>query len=269
MHLEVFSLFWSVWSNPQSTMFQIIKYLLTTCEDNSRTWSIHIRHLCRKYKMKDPLVLLQEPAWSKQSWKTYTNTMVISHHEKKLREDASTNSKMGFLNVSLSGLKRKPHHILEGIFSTYEVQKLRIHVKMLCQDYLTYGTLAKQSAVRATNPVSGHCRACSGIWDDVRHILCECDATQEARDKVFPKLEEFLKDFEPCIIWADLHEDKTSLTQFSMDPCSFSLPCKFKLPLNHPHLATLLSYLRDLCFCCHTLRTKALTCEKMKVFSPV
>ena len=119
-------------------MFQITKYLLTTCEDNSRTWSIHVRHLCKIYNMKDPLVLLQEPVWSKQSWKAYTNTMVTSYYEKKLREEASANSKMSYLDVSLTGLNGKPHHILEGVLSTYEVQKLRIHVKMLCQDSVSY-----------------------------------------------------------------------------------------------------------------------------------
>ena len=253
-----------MWSNPQSTIFQITKYLLTTSEDNSRTWSIHIRHLCRLYKMKDPLVLLQEDAWSRESWKNYTLTMVTAHHERKLRDDASTNSKMGLLNVSITGLNGKPHHILEGVFSTYEVQKVRIHVKMLCQDYLTYGTLAIQSASRSTNPVSGHCRVCPGVWDDVRHIVCECDATLAARKEIFPKLELFLKEFEPSISWSDLHDDKASLIQFTVDPCSSNLKNDFRLPLNHPHLSTLISHLRDLFFRCHSLRTKALNAAKSK-----
>ena len=171
--------------------------------------------------MKDPLVLLQEDAWSNASWKTYTNTMVTSYHERKLRADASTNSRMGLLNVSITGLNGKPHHILDNVFSTYEVQKLRIHVKMLCQDYLTYGTLATQSAARTSGPlVSGHCRICSAVWEDVRHIVCECDVTLPARDEVFPKVEGFLNEFEPAIIWANLLDDKANLIQFIVDPCS-------------------------------------------------
>ena len=155
LHLDMFALFWSIWSNPQSTMFCIAKHLLTMSENNSRTWCIHIRHLCKKYGMTDPLVLMQEKAWSKHAWKSYTTNKVTAFHEKTLREDASTNSKMSFLNVSLTGLNGKPHHIFEGIFSSYEVKKLRIHVKMLCQDYLTYGLLAVKSD---SILVSGHCR---------------------------------------------------------------------------------------------------------------
>ena len=63
LHLDVLSLFWSVWSNPESTTYNIVKHLLTMSSDNSRTWSIHLRHICRIYKMKDPFVLLQEDAW--------------------------------------------------------------------------------------------------------------------------------------------------------------------------------------------------------------
>ena len=67
LHLDVLSLFWSVWSNPESTTYNIVKYLLTMSSDNSRTWSIHLRHICRMYSMKDPLVLLQEDAWPQES----------------------------------------------------------------------------------------------------------------------------------------------------------------------------------------------------------
>ena len=79
--------------------------------DNSRTWSVHVRHLCRIYGMKDPLVLLQEDAWSKATWKTYTSTMVTSYHERKLREDALVNSPMSLLNISLIGLTGKPYYL--------------------------------------------------------------------------------------------------------------------------------------------------------------
>ena len=160
-------------------------------QDNSRTWCVHIRHLCRIYSMKDPLVLLQEEVWSKGAWKSYANTKVVTYHEKKLRQEASTNSRMSLLNVSLHGLQGKPHHILENIFTTDDAKKLRIHVKMLCQDYLTYGTLATQSAARGST-FSGHCRICPGEWDDVRHTLTECLVTQPAREVLLPQVAKYL-----------------------------------------------------------------------------
>ena len=134
---------------------------------------------------------------------------------------------MGLLNVAATGLNGKPHHILEGVFSTYDIRK-------------------------------------SGDWEDVRHILCECDATTPARDEVFPKLMDFITEFEPAINWVDLHDNKASLVQFVTDPCSLNLQNNFRFPLNHPHLPTLMSLLRDLCYRCHSLRTKSLNAIKVK-----
>ena len=55
LHRDIFSLFYSVWSNPDSKIYQIVKYLLETSSENSRTWSIHLRNLCHMYGIKDPL----------------------------------------------------------------------------------------------------------------------------------------------------------------------------------------------------------------------
>ena len=139
--------------------------------------------------MKDPLILLEEKAWSKGMWSAYTKTMVSTYFERKLREDALGNSRMGLFNISLNGLTGKPHYLIQNIFTTVEVKKARIHIKMLSGDYLTYGTLALQSAARGKT-FSGHCRICSGIWEDVQHILTECEATLPARVALLPKMSE-------------------------------------------------------------------------------
>ena len=53
IHRDVFSLFFSVWSNPQTKIYQIVKYLLENSSENSRTWSVHIRYLSKKYGLAD------------------------------------------------------------------------------------------------------------------------------------------------------------------------------------------------------------------------
>ena len=66
IHRDVFSLFYSVWTNPQTKIYEIVKYLLKESTDNSRTWSIFIKQLSSKYGLSDPLsclysaVILQE-----------------------------------------------------------------------------------------------------------------------------------------------------------------------------------------------------------------
>ena len=55
LHIDVMSLFWSIWANPQAKVYAIVQYLLTTADDKSLTWSVHLRLIFRKYNLLDPL----------------------------------------------------------------------------------------------------------------------------------------------------------------------------------------------------------------------
>ena len=59
IHRDMFSLFFSVWCNPDTKIHQILKYLLANSPDNSRTWAVNLRHLSKMYKLEDPLSSLQ------------------------------------------------------------------------------------------------------------------------------------------------------------------------------------------------------------------
>ena len=59
IHRDMLSLFYGVWSNPDTKVFQIVKYLLATSPENSTTWAINLRHICRMYGLEDPLQSLQ------------------------------------------------------------------------------------------------------------------------------------------------------------------------------------------------------------------
>ena len=43
IHLETLSLFYNIWSNPQSRIHQIVKYILMMSNLNSITWANHVR----------------------------------------------------------------------------------------------------------------------------------------------------------------------------------------------------------------------------------
>ena len=45
IHCDMFSLFYSFWSNPDTKIYHIVKYILSTSPDNSRTWSVNLRHI--------------------------------------------------------------------------------------------------------------------------------------------------------------------------------------------------------------------------------
>ena len=65
IHRDIFSLFYSIWRNPDSKIFSIVKYLLETTQTNSRTWAAHIRYLSVRYDIPDPLECFQSDPPSK------------------------------------------------------------------------------------------------------------------------------------------------------------------------------------------------------------
>ena len=69
IHNDIFSLFFSVWSNPDTKIYQIVLYLLRNSSENSRTWAIHLRHLSRKYGLEDPLDCLARDPPTKSFYK--------------------------------------------------------------------------------------------------------------------------------------------------------------------------------------------------------
>ena len=43
IHKDVFSVFYSVWANPDTKINGIVKYLLSSSSEDSKTWSIFVR----------------------------------------------------------------------------------------------------------------------------------------------------------------------------------------------------------------------------------
>ena len=116
VHLDILSLFYNIWMSKDNTVFRIVQYLLKMTDNKSTTWTTHLRILCIKYNLPDPLKLMNaDETWTKHNWSTLTKTMVTIYYEKFLREEARTNSKMKFLNVEIQGLSGAPHPALLNI----------------------------------------------------------------------------------------------------------------------------------------------------------
>jgi hypothetical protein len=81
LHRDVFSLFYSVWSNPDTKIHKILKHILKNSPENSRTWAIHIRHLCTRYSLEDPLVYLNRDPPTKSYWKEVIATKITAYFE--------------------------------------------------------------------------------------------------------------------------------------------------------------------------------------------
>ena len=89
IHKDMFSLFFSVWSNPDTKIYDIVLYILRNSSENSRTWVIHLRHLSRKYGLEVPLVCLARDPPTKSFYKEYVATEITAYYENVLRQSAS------------------------------------------------------------------------------------------------------------------------------------------------------------------------------------
>ena len=233
LHLSVFSLFWNIWANPHTKVFNVIKYLLMMSSDSSVTWTAHVRILFRLYNLPDPLVLLNSSPWSKQRWKNHTEAAVLSHHEVVLRKKAATNIKLQYLNVQATGLTGRPHPMLSWILTTQDVVLSRPHIRMLAGDLLCYSFLAHD---RGSDP---HCRLCQALSplpapaEDYEHLLTACKATADTRDSKLPGLYNIIAQYfeQHRLLTMPSH---SLLTQFIIDCTSLNLPADARVPPDHP-----------------------------------
>ena len=251
LHRDIFSLFFSVWTNQNTKIYQIVKYLLTMSADTSQTWSAHLRRISTKYDMWDPLECLNRDPPTKSQYREYVLTKITAYYEKQLRQEAKTNSCMEYLNVGMVGLRGKHHPAITNIVTPMEVQKMRPHLKMLCGNLLTYQTKFSQSGTG-----SPHCRLCTANSETLSHIIGSCTHYDEVRRRIMKEFRALLETSMSNVTIGDFIETEAILTQFVLDPSSMNLSPR--VHLNDPILPELFKLSRDLCFAINKKRNKSL-----------
>ena len=260
IHRDVFSLFYNIWCNPQAKIYAIVKYLLENCSDNSHTWARHLANLAHMYDIEDPIVTLGRNPPTKSEYSRYILTKITVYHEKQLRRKGDKNSKMNYLNIAIKGLNGRPHPALLNVKTTHDVQKMRPHIKMLSGDYYTYKMKADYQGG------SPHCRLCQESSpnneneEDIKHILTDCSAYSEVRERIFKEIEEICEKSSGGIKFNNMVKDKNQLTQFILDCSSINLPTRFS---NDDILCSKMFELsRDLCFSINKTRLEILKTMK-------
>ena len=252
LHIRTLGIFHNIWSNPSCTVNPLLQYILKMCPRSSTTWANHIQIICQKYDLPPPLSLLQVPAWSKQDWDTLVKTRIIIWHERRLRSQATMNSKMMYLNVQLCGLSCHPHPALQHIRTTQDSKKLRLHIKFLTCDYITNDRLSlTQPSVHPT------CSLCDSP-DSIEHVLVSCLSTSSVRSRLFPELMNIVAKVQPTSGILSYDTPPHTLTQFILDCTSLNLPGSIRVPAHNPGIADIYRIARDWCFAIHCERLRLL-----------
>ena len=170
---------------------------------------------------------------------------------------ANTNSRMKYLNVSLSGLRGRNHPALANIVTTVQVQKSRIHLKMLAGDYFTYEMKSKHSGG------SPHCRCCPSTPtsplpppETLLHIITVCGAYSDIRKRITEQYRSICSKTKSNLIFDKIYNDSESFCQFVLDPASFNL--SQRININDPALSAIFGLSRDFCFGINAARMKIL-----------
>ena len=239
LHKDVFSLFFSIWSNPDTKIYQIVKYLLQTCSDNSRTWSIHVRHLCKKYGLEDPLSCLSRDPPTKSNYKEMIATKITAYYEKMLRQSAIENSQMKYLNVSTTGLRGRHHPALSNMATTHDVMLSRPHLKFLSGNYLTYKVKSDQSGG------SPGCTIClSGSDETASHVIATWMAVE--REMILLKIKQQYFFLKHQLNFEDIIKTEDQMCQFILDPTSLNLP--MRVNISDPSVPDFFKLSREFCY---------------------
>ena len=193
-------------------------------------------------------------------WKCLVKTQVTIYYERKLRLEASTNTKLIFLNVQLQGLSGGPHPAVQNINSTQDSKKLRAHLKFLCGDFFC----GERKAID-TPGSDPKCLLCLAPVESPEHILVLCTAASEIRQRLFPELLNVVSDVQPsCSILSNNTLTSSELTQFLLDCTSLNLKESIRIPLHNPGIGKIFRLSRDWCFAVSNCRSRLLAAQKKK-----
>ena len=226
-------------------------------DQTSVTWSAHLRTLCLKYRLLDPLQLLQSgQVWKMQKWAELTRTQVTVHRETELREKSKSNSKMKYLNVQIQGFSGIPHPVLLNISNTQDIMRLRHHIKIFAGDFLTAERLA------ADNGSDHKCKLRHAQVEDLDHVLTQCRASTDIRERILPELLNTVLQAQPDCSILLCPVQAQHLTQFILDCTSLNLPSSCRVVVHNPAAGRVFHVARNWCFGISRARARLLQTNK-------
>ena len=180
IHMKQMNIFGMITRLPGNILNILAHRILLSESDTTKSWFIHVRHLCTKYDLPSPLQLLDNPP-SKTTFKNLVSKKIVDHWTAHLRQEASEKTSLELFKPNFMSLSA-PHPLWTSCSSNpYEVKKAIIQATLLSGRYKT-DYLARHWY--KSNP-NGFCLLCPGkyLFGTVQHLLLHCEALADTRSK--------------------------------------------------------------------------------------
>ena len=138
-----------------------------------------------------------------------------------------------------------------NIRDSRDIPKLRVQLKFLTGDVLS------QERLFLDQGIDPKCRLCPSVCENYTHILTQCRATTDVRDRLYPELVNIVQDVEPTCKIINFATNEI-LAQFIIDPSSMNLPNNYRISIQHPRLHEVFSICRDWSFAIFSERKRML-----------
>ena len=244
IHIKTLTLFGQIMRRQDSIEYEIVERQLAIKEDNSHSWSIHVKLLLETYGLPSPLQLLYCMA-TKDQWRKCVTTHVHKLWYDQLKTEARAKKTLNHIN--LDNCKPGMLHSIWDLDTTDPLIAIRasIHAKILVQRY-------PLNTSRTSKSNTDICPCCDEQEETLAHFLLDCPELQQERTKHIQTLKNEMEK-------NGLEPNRENTIAAILDPSSLSTIAEF--------IECTTKIARTLCFNLHLKRLRLFTDEKTRLNS--
>ena len=217
IHRKQLSIFGMISRLPNNILHKIATHVLSTDPDNSKSWFIRIRLLCKQYSLPSPLKILLSPP-SKEAFNKLVKSRVLDYWETSLRAEAATKSSLIYFKPEFMSLSNPHPMFLTCSSNPFETNKSITQASLLSgrfkTDYLSRHWVKD-------NP-EGYCILCTHLQlqDTLEHFLILCNHLSPTRLNILKYWQNYTDkdDILRNLILVKLRSSIQTLMQFLIDP---------------------------------------------------
>ena len=164
---------------PETTIeHQLSVRQLRVRSTTSHSWFIAVKEIFLKYRLPDPLDLLDNPP-TKLHWRKVVKKHVNSHWESNIKASSVLYSSLRYLNVSEFTCGKR-HPLLRALGNIREVPRISTKLKLVTGTYI----LQTNRTTFNQNQMDPVCLLCHQENETTEHFLLCCPALASHRDPI-------------------------------------------------------------------------------------